>query len=552
MNTAARRLTTVDGLPTAYPPGAAISLDQPIRVRHEIHGYRVRRKLGSRPGLAVTVEASARDGHLVSLTLFAPGLTPDRERRRRALRLARLRASIKHPNLLPILAVFEERGGVALVTELTARATLADRLRVGPLGRREAVRILDEVAGGLEAAAAERLVHRDLAPAGVVFNEAGRALLTDFGIALPTSPGSRLPVATDGVQYRAPEVIRGEPVSPQSNVYSLACILVECLVAAPPFPNDRPLLTLHAHVVEPPPRVSKLGTGLPRAIDDVIAIGMAKDPGARQRSPSELVRGAADALGVAPGSSGERSPARLEPRPSKPAPPRHEPARRRQEPARGQREAAGRRPERTRHRATRRRTTSRRLGWAHLWIAAALAVSAAAGFAIGTPEASSPNRSATAAAGAAKAAAERVAREERGAYVRSVARAVDQFERRRARAGRALLRARRPTGQAAKAGSLATAVRELRRALPAPPPGFSEVRLEARVRDVELAYRDLARAARRRNERAWTAGRRAATRAETRLEAALGTLGSTYDQLERRSVARSSQWRAEHERGAAR
>jgi Protein kinase domain len=487
---------------------------RPIEVGSVIHGYRVRRGLSARPGMDVVVEAEAPEGGLVALTVLAPELTRDREVRRRLIRLAKLRASIAHPNLLPVLGAHEKRSRVVLVSQIAGPWTLADRLRMGSLEPDEALRLLAQVASGLEAAAAKGLVHHDLTAGAIVMDEAepANAVLTDFGISLPATPGCELLSATESVDYRAPEQVRGEPARPASNVYSLSCILTECLTGAPPFRYDRPLLTLHAHVVESAPRISRRREDLTPDIDRVIAKGMAKDPRERFASPTHLIRAAAPALGV-------RTPAVAIPPPRKQAPPRPPPARRSARTSKWRLGARGR---------------VRAPGWAAL----ALVVSAVAGFATGnldrSPEHAAP--AAVAAAPAASAAGQRAVREQRSEYVDAVGRTMHRLDRRRATARRHLRRARRPGNQAASARALAAAFADARKSLPRPAPALSGAPLSGSLLGAERAYRALAVAARKGSVGRWKAARREALEQELKVERALAGLRSRYNELERRSA----------------
>lgn len=109
--------------------------------------------------------------------------------------------------------------------------------------------------------------------------------------------------------YMSPEEIREELLVPQSNVYALACILVECLTGSPPYASEHRLGVAYAHILQPPPRLTERRPDLPPAIDGVLATAMAKDPDDRLYSPSELVRAAAEALGLGlPGPGGPIGP----------------------------------------------------------------------------------------------------------------------------------------------------------------------------------------------------------------------------------------------------
>jgi hypothetical protein len=469
-----RRHTIVDG-PT-----------KPIESGVFIDSFRVERVIATRAELYTVVEAQAPDGERVALTLLAPPLVKDRELRRRVLGLARVRASIEHPNMIEFRGAVESRNRVYLVSAPPAARTLADLLHEGPLGTEDALRLLGQVAGALETAAARGLTHGDLTPQAIVLqedNDGPRPLLTDFGIAHPPAPGCDM--LGDGTAYRSPEEVRGLAPDLESNVYSLACILVECLTGAGPYPYDRPLLTLHAHIVEPPPQVSERRADLPLALDEVVAKGLAKDPRKRSPSPAELMRAAADALGteVAVPVIG--------------APPQ-------------ERQRVRSAPARIGFPRGIRRTTA--------WIGVALFASAMSGFAIGGADWSADSQP-------PPPARSHVAQDQdqfqNAAYTQRVTRAVERLGERRVAARKRLRAAQAPAGQAAAAEALAHAYRSARRALPPPLTGQAE--LPRTLREAERAYRQLAAAARGRSPHEWRAARREALRREAVLDHALRT-----------------------------
>jgi hypothetical protein len=448
-----------------------------------VNGYRVERVLSTRLGIHTVVEAVGPDGDHVAITLLDAAVNDDPQMRSHVLRLARTRASIRHPNVLPLLGAHELDDRIGLVSPLAGPRTLADRLTSGPLDREEAVSILCQVGSALETAASHGLVHRDLAPKSIVFGdeERDRVFLGDFGITLPPLRGCELVDASEGIDYSSPEEVRGEPLEPESNVYSLACILVECLTGNPPYPYDRPLLTMHAQVVEPPPRVSERRPELPPAIDEVITRAMAKDPRERFRSPGRLMRAAGEALGV------------------EAAVPVLVPLRSRDGAAVERRRRPVARPRRTRPRA--------RTGLA-------VAGVAVCGLAVGmidwsSPPAPSPGPSTS---GAAQ-------RAERANQVEAVGKAVERLATRRKALRRDLRGARRPAGQAAAASALANAYGKARDGLSGAPAAVPRVApIRASLRETESAYRRLAAAARKRDRRGWRLARRATLRREVRLE----------------------------------
>jgi serine/threonine-protein kinase len=236
----------------------------------------------------------------VTLDVIATPLSADRELRRRLARLVPTRRALHHPNVLRLLRSVDDGQRLHLQALPPGAITLAERLRTARPPAKQALTLLGQVAGALETARGRGLIHRQLSPRAI-FVTAGdppEALLTDFGIGAPRARACELAAAVEDAPYRSPEEIRGEQPDARSNVYSLACILVECLTAEPPYAYDRPLLTLQAHLTEPPPKLSERKPELPEALDEVMAAALAKEPRERQASPGALMRAAEAALDV--------------------------------------------------------------------------------------------------------------------------------------------------------------------------------------------------------------------------------------------------------------
>ena len=271
----------------------------PPRVGTVVDGYRIDRIISVRAGLHAVVAATAPSGDGVTLKLLA-NAPQGKEVRRRLAKLSPVRASIQHPNMLPLVPKACGKQRLCLAGVPADAVTLADLLCNGPLPPKTAVALMSQVAGALETARQRGLTHRELSPAAIIVTaeDPPKALLTDFGLADPDAPGCELPAVVEDADYRSPEELHGEPPMSESCVYSLACILVACLTGSPPYPYDRPLLALHAHLVERPPRPSERNPDLPQELDGPVARAMAKDPATRYRAPGAFMLAVQSALGV--------------------------------------------------------------------------------------------------------------------------------------------------------------------------------------------------------------------------------------------------------------
>src|SRR5262249_1301763 len=172
----------------------------------------------------------------------------------------------------------------------------------GALDPRRTVELLSQIAEALDAAHEKGLVHRDVKPSNVLIAvAAGRehCYLGDFGLTKRTGSLSGVSVAGEVVgtlEYVAPEQITGDALDERADVYSLGCVLYECLTGQSPFPRATDVALLWAHVHEEPTPPSQARAELPRELDTVTARALAKEPGRRYRSAGELLAATRSAL----------------------------------------------------------------------------------------------------------------------------------------------------------------------------------------------------------------------------------------------------------------
>ena len=247
--------------------------------------------------------ATDPDGKVVALKVLGAELADDERFRRRFLRESELAASLHHPHIVPTVASGEEDGVLYLAMAYIDGHDLRELLRrEGRLEPERLLGLLSQVADALDAAHAAGLVHRDVKPGNILIEdgpEGEHAYVCDFGLARHLSSPSSLTgdrgfVGT--VDYIPPEQIEGGEIDGRADVYSLGCVLYECLTGARPFDRETELSVVFAHLNEPPPSLSAQGIPLPDAFDAVFATALAKAPDDRFASCGELVEAARAAL----------------------------------------------------------------------------------------------------------------------------------------------------------------------------------------------------------------------------------------------------------------
>ncbi|HJS26110.1 MAG TPA: protein kinase [Actinomycetota bacterium] len=274
----------------------------------EIAGYRIESEIG-RGGMGVVYLATqVFPERKVALKLLSPDLAADPAFRERFVHESNAAASTEHPNIVPVYAAGESDGQLYLAMRFVEGTDLHTLLeREGPLQPERAAKVCAEIADALEAAHERGLIHRDVKPGNVLLDVRERAYLTDFGLTRRTRIDTGITKTGQfmgTVDYVAPEQIRGEVLDGRADVYSLGCVLYECLTGTPPFRRDSEVATMYAHLEEAPPRPSSVANGVPRELDATVARSMATRPEERFATAGEMaraLRGVGPSRGASPG-----------------------------------------------------------------------------------------------------------------------------------------------------------------------------------------------------------------------------------------------------------
>ena len=276
-------------------------------VGRRVGGFRVLEPLGAGGMGAVYLAERIDSGERCALKLLRPGAGGDDDMRRRFEREARYATSIRHPNILEVLEMGEEGDEPYMAMEYVPGGDLKELLAAtGRLEPTRAIAIVSQVAAALDAAHSVGLMHRDVKPGNIMVREPGtpreRALLGDFGLGKnPREDSIALTRAGHFVGtpfYTAPEEILARDRDRRVDVYSLGCVLFECLVGEPPFVSESDVKVLYAHVREDRPRASERRPGLPETLDAVLQRAMAQSPSDRFATCGDLAAAAQEAAGV--------------------------------------------------------------------------------------------------------------------------------------------------------------------------------------------------------------------------------------------------------------
>mgnify|MGYP001128082317 CR=1 FL=1 len=202
---------------------------------------------------------------------------------------ARRLVRVRHANVVSVYGAAIDGDRVGLWMELVHGETLASRLEHGPASLPEALAIGAELCAALSAVHRHGLVHGDLKAENVLCEPGGRIVLADFGSCREIVAARSAGVVSGTLQYLAPEVLRGGPTTPASDVYALGVLLYRLLSGRFPYPGERYEELVAQQCLSAPPLVSQRA-GLPRALGEAIDRCLATDPKRRPASAADLAR----------------------------------------------------------------------------------------------------------------------------------------------------------------------------------------------------------------------------------------------------------------------
>ena len=229
----------------------------------------------------------------VALKLLKDQYAENEEFVERFKREARSAASLSHPHIVPVFAWGETGDGMYYIAmEYLSGGTLKERIMSkGALPARTAAAAALQIAEALQAAHEQGMIHRDIKPRNILITDSGNVKVADFGIAhaAEASTISDLGDILGSVKYMSPEQAMGEPVGPESDLYSLGVVLYEMLTGRVPFEVATPTDVPVKHAEEPPPHPKEINPKVPEGTDALVMKLLATDPADRYVSAGELI-----------------------------------------------------------------------------------------------------------------------------------------------------------------------------------------------------------------------------------------------------------------------
>ncbi|MBX3065267.1 MAG: protein kinase [Anaerolineae bacterium] len=270
--------------------------------------YELRERLG-KGGMAQVYKAwDTNLDRWVAVKVLHDYLAEETDFKARFEREAKVVAALNHPNIVQVYDYdVTERAGQSvcyMVMRYIPGITLRQRMEAGVpqndmLTMTEIAHVMAGVCGALQYAHAQGMVHRDVTPGNILFDDQGNAVLADFGIArMVQSQRVTQSGTTSGTPlYMAPEQGLGEAGDSRSDIYSLGVILFEMLIGKTPYESESAVAVLLKHVNDPIPSILERNASLPVGLERVVMTALAKEPDQRYQTAMQMLDAFQQAIG---------------------------------------------------------------------------------------------------------------------------------------------------------------------------------------------------------------------------------------------------------------
>ncbi|MEA2007540.1 MAG: protein kinase, partial [Chloroflexota bacterium] len=265
----------------------------------KIGRYQIEEEIG-RGGMATVFRAKdPRFERDVAVKVLPRAFLHDELFRARFAREAKTIATLEHSSIVPVYDFGEEDEQPYIVMRLMSGGSLADKLKKGRLSLAKAIKVVSQLAPALDAAHKQGIIHRDMKPANILFDQYDDAYLSDFGIARVTQAAQTLTgenvLGTPA--YMSPEQVHGDKdLDGRCDLYALGIIFYQMLVGNVPYQATTPAKVMMMQVLEPVPDLLAMGLDLPYTVETWFEKAMAKDPDDRFATASDMFDALKDAM----------------------------------------------------------------------------------------------------------------------------------------------------------------------------------------------------------------------------------------------------------------
>jgi len=257
---------------------------------HKLGQYQLHERIGSGGMGAVYRAMQTGLEREVAVKVLPPSLAMEPGYAARFTREAKTSAALEHPHIIPIYDYGTQDDISYIVMRLLTGGTLKDRLNAAllngePLPSLETViTLLRQLADALDYAHSRGVIHRDIKPGNVMFDNRSDVFLVDFGIAKLTQATTQLTgdsMMMGTPAYMSPEQWMGQDLTPAADQYSLAVLVYNMLTGRGPFEAPTPYAMMHQHIHEPVPPPQLLRADVPLTVNMVLERALAKEAGSR-------------------------------------------------------------------------------------------------------------------------------------------------------------------------------------------------------------------------------------------------------------------------------
>lgn len=241
--------------------------------------YEIQSELGEGATAAVFLAHDPQTRRQVAIKVLPYGRTDDPLFTHLFRREAETIAALSHPAIAPVYDFGWHGEQLYMVMRYLPGGSLLDRLQAGDIAPDHLNNLMKRIAGALDEAHSRGIIHRDVKPANILYDEQEQAYLADFGLAkiARRSSGLTRELVMGTPHYMSPEHMKGETLDGRADIYALGVVLFECLTRRLPYPYKDPVQAARAALHDPIPSVRTHRPDLPVSWDTILQKALAKN-----------------------------------------------------------------------------------------------------------------------------------------------------------------------------------------------------------------------------------------------------------------------------------